>query len=413
MRAFLAIVVSVLVQPQAYAQARIHGQVVNGTTRQPVAGQEVRLLQPRGGMQQVGVTTTDAKGRFEFSQVPADPSSFYLASTVFAGVPYNVPVQFDSSGQAGADLTVYDATHSPLALRVKVLRVLALARGSRVRVREEYEVENASRPPRAYSQAGGTFHFRLPAGVNQPSVAVTGLMNMPLPQDAETDQRGFFIRYPLKPGTTEVAIQYESDYNPSGYRWTSGTDYPIDRVEFYLSPPTLRVDSPDLTPAGKDDAHQIVKYEAGAIPAGAELVARLSGEAAPPAAGEPSDEGGSDNGEGQDPVKVVPDAMTRLRWPLAGCFLLVLLWALGVRVAKEWPQRAAARPTAQVQQQLQAKAEKLLNSLADLDELFAAGKIAERHYWRERLELKAKLVALLKKSPPALLESYASRSQPR
>jgi hypothetical protein len=55
----------------------------------------------------------------------------------------------------------------------------------------------------------------------------------------------------------------------------------------------------------------------------------------------------------------------------------------------------------------------LFNSLADLDELFATGKIAEKPYWKERLELKARLVAKLKKAPPALLESYAIRHTPR
>jgi len=62
---------------------------------------------------------------------------------------------------------------------------------------------------------------------------------------------------------------------------------------------------------------------------------------------------------------------------------------------------------------LGAKVDTLLNSLADLDELFAAGKIAEGKYWKERLELKAKLVAILKKAPPTLLESYATRNTAR
>ena len=62
---------------------------------------------------------------------------------------------------------------------------------------------------------------------------------------------------------------------------------------------------------------------------------------------------------------------------------------------------------------LSAKAERLLNSLADLDELFAAGKIAEKDYWKERLELKARLVENLKKGASLLLESYAGRRAPQ
>ena len=105
--------------------------------------------------------------------------------------------------------------------------------------------------------------------------------------------------------------------------------------------------------------------------------------------------------------------MTRMGGLLLACFLLVLLWGLGVRVAKEWPKWKAQQSASQLQKALEAEVEKLFNSLADLDELFAAGKIAEKPYWKERLELKARLVATLKKAPPALLESYAIRHTPR
>src|SRR6266404_7886064 len=72
----------------ANAQGRIEGQILNGATKQPVAGQEVRLLSPRGGMQQVGTASTDASGRFAFTGSQIDPSSFYLVETTFQGVRY-------------------------------------------------------------------------------------------------------------------------------------------------------------------------------------------------------------------------------------------------------------------------------------------------------------------------------------
>ena len=110
--------------------------------------------------------------------------------------------------------------------------------------------------------------------------------------------------------------------------------------------------------------------------------------------------------------------MTNLALPLLGCFLLVLLWALGVRIAKEWPklkQRAERQGQGvnQRSRKISGKADRLLNSLADLDELFAGGKIAEKDYWKERLELKARVVAALKKTPSQPAEPYASRRSPR
>ncbi|HVB29120.1 MAG TPA: hypothetical protein VNG91_04845, partial [Terriglobia bacterium] len=107
-------------------------------------------------------------------------------------------------------------------------------------------------------------------------------------------------------------------------------------------------------------------------------------------------------------VKVVPDSITSVGVPLLLCFLLVLLWALGIRVAKEWPRWKARQKGSPVQKQFQAKMETLINSIADIDELFASGKIAEKQYWKERLELKAKAVAILKAGPSKKSKPYAA-----
>jgi hypothetical protein len=109
----------------------------------------------------------------------------------------------------------------------------------------------------------------------------------------------------------------------------------------------------------------------------------------------------------------VPNSISQLTAPVLAGFLLLLLWALGVRVVKEWPKLRAQMVEEAESAKLDPKAEKLLNSIADLDELFAASKIAEQAYWKERLELKARLVALLKKNPPAQLGAYATRQSPR
>ena len=105
--------------------------------------------------------------------------------------------------------------------------------------------------------------------------------------------------------------------------------------------------------------------------------------------------------------------MTRLGVLLLVCVLLVLLWALGLRAAKEWKTSQRQKAESPAQKELEAKIDALLNSMADLDELRESGKIAEKAYWKERLELKAKVVTLLKKSPPSLLEPYATRHVPR
>ena len=386
------------------AQSRIEGQVINGTTGQPAAKQELRLLQPRGGMQQIAAVTTDAQGRFVFDKIQNEAGAFYLISTSYQGVDYHEPGQFDSL----IKLTVYEATRSDPGLRVALLRLAAQPVGNKVRVQEQFTIQNSSRPPRAFATADGTFSFRVPPQVAEPSVAVTGLMNMQLPQtpDKGKSPGEFSLRYPMKPGDTVVTLQYETDYDPAGFELTSQIPYPIDRSELYVAPANLSVESKVFTATGIDTKNGIATFQASNVPRAAVLEVRLRGEGAPlteqAEAGQP---------EGQ--VTTVPNSMTKLGWPLLGCFLLLLLWALGVRAAKEWPKLAEKNPAQPARKQLESKVEGLLNSLADLDEISAAGKIPERKYWKERLELKAKLVAILKKSPPAFFESYVTRNIPR
>ncbi len=404
-RAFLSSVLLALLLPAgSNGQARIEGQVVNGTSRRPVSSQEVRLLSPKEGMQQVATASTDVQGRFTFAPGALDPSAFFLVETRFAGVAYHAPVQFDSSGSANVSLTVYEAVRS-MPVRVQSLRALVRAQGAKAEVREELELLNSSDPPRAYASPDGTFRFRLSPGASQPNVAVEGLMNMPLPQ---TPARGkspgeYFIRYPLKPGLTRVELSYELDYSAAHLELGDRISYPIDQAELYVFPSRLSVESSVFEAAGVDAAHNVQKLEARNLKGDAPLEVRVSGEAAEEAEAEAA---GAE-------VKVVPNSMTRLGAPLLACFLLVLLWALGVRVAKEWPQWQARRGSSPERKQLGAKVDTLVNSLADLDELFAAGKVGEKQYWKERLELKARLVAILKKAPASLLESYATRNTAR
>jgi len=171
-----------------------------------------------------------------------------------------------------------------------------------------------------------------------------------------------------------------------------------------VSPPVLTVESTLFTPSGSDAEKGSQRYVASDLKQGTKLEARLSGEARADNAA-----GGEGTESGQAQVQILPNPITRLSVPLLACFLLLLLWALGIRLAKEWPRFRERQRTSSVQKELAAAADALFNSLADLDELFAEGKVPEKQYWKERLDLKARLTATLKKASPLLLESYATR----
>ena len=388
------------------AGGQISGQVLNGTTGSPVPNQTLQLLMPRGGMQQVATARTDSSGHFVVATSDLATGSFYLLQATYQDVNYNAPVKFDDRGHARVDLTVYDATRTPPPVRIQSARIILHAEGDKVHVQEMFAIRNSANPPRSYVNSNGTFLFHLAKTASDPTAAVAGLMNMPLPQPVNPGKGpgDFYIQYPLKPGLTVMMVAYDGDYGSNKLDLADSVAYPIDSVELLVSPSSLSVDSPLFKAAGADAETGSQKYLAENVPPNAQLAASISGEVA---AGEAA------AGQAGSEVKTLPNSMTRMGGLLLTCFLLVLLWGLGVRVAKEWPKWKAQQSASQLQKALEAEVEKLFNSIADLDELFTTGKIVEKPYWKERLELKARLVATLKKAPPALLESYATRHTPR
>ena len=399
----LAALCASLAAAPASAQGKVAGRVVNGTTHQPVANQLVQLLVPRGGMQQVATATSDAAGRFSLDAQGTAGAPIAMVQAVYQDVNYRVRT---TPGES-TELTVYENTHTAPALRIPSARILVQAEGQRVRVQELFAIENASQPPRTYLNSDGTFLFHLGQRAENPQVAIIGEMNMPIPQgilDGKLPGE-LAINYSLHPGVTAILVAYEADYSSGQFTLQDQVDYPIAQAELHVFPSSLAVDSSLFKSAGVDSTNNVLKLAAEGVTSGTALQARLSGESAA------STEAAGGGSEGD--IQTTPNPLTRLGVPLLICVLLVLLWALGVRFAKEWPRWKDRRPASPVQKELETQVETLLNSLADLEELLAGGKIAEKTYWKEKLELKARLVAILKKSPPAVRESYATRNLPR
>jgi hypothetical protein len=388
--------------------ATVQGQITNGTTGQPVQGQKVVLLMPRAGMQQVGQATAGPGGRFSLDAGQIDLTGFYLAQATYDGVDYHEPVQFDPMGRAAVIITVFDSSRTSPALKIPSARILIRAEGVKAHVQELFGIRNTSQPPRAYVSSSGTFRFHVPPAVGEPTVAVTGLMNMPLPQSPQAGRTpgDYSINYPIKPGLTVVMVAYDQDYTANQLSLDSSVNYPIEQTELFVFPPTLLVDSAVFKPEGVDQETNSRTYLAENLAANAAFSAQLSGEAA-------AADSGSQDAQSEGQIKTVPGSVTKAGVPLLLCFLLVLFWALGIRMAKEWPRWKAAQTGSPVQKKFQAKYDGVVRSIADLDKLFAEGKVPEKQYWKERLELKARAVALLKKGPEPKAESYAGRDTPR
>ena len=153
---------------------------------------------PRGGMQQVATAVTDANGHFAMAASDLATDSFYLLQATYQDVNYHAPVKFDDRGQAQVDITVYDCHAHGAALRIQSARIILRAEGDKVHVQEMFAIRNSADPPRSYVNADGTFLFHLAKTTGDPTAAVAGLMNMPLPQPVNPGKGpgDFYIQYP-------------------------------------------------------------------------------------------------------------------------------------------------------------------------------------------------------------------------
>jgi hypothetical protein len=392
----------VITSPPTAAQGKLEGAVVNGTTGHPVPNQKVQLLVGGAGMREASSSLTDSSGRFSLSTAGGEGGAFFLIQTVFQGVNYRARVE----GSTPTRLVVYEATNALPGLRIRSARVVVEAAGIKARVQEFFAIENSSNPPRTLANSGGTFRFRVGKNAESPTAAVLGQMNMPIPvaiQDGASPGE-LYINHALQPGLTVVMVAFESDYGSGSMEVGSNVDLPVGRAELLVSPATLAVESSLFREAGVDSSTGLKKYEASDIAAGTALAARVSGEAASAVSEGPTQEG---------EVRTEPNSMTRSGVLMTLCLLLVLLWALGVRTAKEWKSAQEHKPESTARKEIEKRLDGLLKSIADLDDLRESGKVAEKAYWKERLELKAKVAAILRQIPPTLAESYATRNVPR
>jgi len=195
--------------PVASLAAQITGTVTNRTTNQPSAGDQVSLLNPMQGMQQVAQATTDAKGKFSLN---APPGGQYLLRVTHDGAPY---YQQATSGTQSMDMDVYSAgAHvAGVTTLVLMLRAQTDAGGVNLDVTEDFVVKNDSKPAMTqYSKA--PFDLYLPEGAVVEATAAKGPNGMPTAEElTPQSEKGLYsVMFPIRPGETQIEIAYHIPY---------------------------------------------------------------------------------------------------------------------------------------------------------------------------------------------------------
>jgi hypothetical protein len=312
------------------AAGTVTGVVRNGTTGQAAAGVDVILLQLTSGMQQVAQTKTDAQGHYQlsFPQIGQQPM---LLRAVYQGVFYHEPIPPGKS-DSSINIDVYEPTSDAAAFQVLHHIIAVEPQDSSLMVGEEFDIENKTKPPKAYYKADGCFTFELPKGASLTQVEAWGPSGMPVVQGTvDKGKNRYAIVFPFRPGDNGVRFSYKMDYPSEQATLHLASVYPATTA-MLLAPPQVKVIAEGFSPSGSEHGWSV--YSRAAMKANESMVFSVSGTAPPPGDNnaQGADAGGqggaADGGNTVTPVaEALPPRLDSLKWILVAGF--GSLFALG------------------------------------------------------------------------------------
>ncbi|HKN33959.1 MAG TPA: hypothetical protein VJX16_12025 [Terriglobales bacterium] len=195
----------------ALPAGRVTGSVRNQSRGEPAAADEVILIRLDRAIEAEARAKTDAQGTFALRvRYPDKP---YLVRVIHQGVSYD---QQASMGQA-LSIEVFDAARRVRGVSGSIEILRFVTNGSLLHVSDLVEVKNESTPPRTKAGAR-TFEVFLPANGRLDSVLAagpgeTGLVISAAPVRGEPGHYTLNLNFPLRPGATKFAFNYDVPYD--------------------------------------------------------------------------------------------------------------------------------------------------------------------------------------------------------
>jgi mono/diheme cytochrome c family protein len=377
-------------------EGQLSGQVLNGTTGQPVQALVTLNIFDNFEALQAQEVQSSADGSFSFANLPTGSQYAYLLSTAFGGASFGSDILRFGEGVTTLDvpLRVYDASATPGEITVSLAQWFVDTHQGALLIGELYRINHDSDTVYTGSEEvapgkNAVLRFNLPPGAT--SVALDG---------GEIGER--FIRtaegvvdtQPLAPGGAQILLRYLLPHSDGEAELAHSVPYPIDRLNI------LVVEGPEVTTELQSLGPQTVadqqwnSFEGANLAAGQPISLRLAGltEAVGAAVVEPAN------------ASAVVAQNPGLLFGVGVATLLAVLAVLGAYLwlrpaapaAVEQPvaaaPAAASDPTAERQ--------RLLASIAHLDDLYVAGEIEADSYRSARAAQKRSLVLATRQLDP-------------
>jgi len=368
----LVLLLGVVGSPAAHGQeagATITGVIHMGTPGAELGPVEVTVIAPSLGMKEVA-TTTATGGRFQLTGVQAK-APFFLVRAEYKGVTYNQPLRL-TGAPASVEFTVFEVSDQWAGVEVSERRLLRTD-GQVFRVDELIQVTNSG--DRALYKEGGLFPVFLPQGRTGETGITVRAQGQPVQREpvATSDPELFTVDYPLRPGVTQITVNYGLPYPGKQLRYEARLPYDLPRVDLFVQPADVTVTPvAPLVVAGSDAERDLIYIRGEAAKAGSRITVGLSGGTAV---------GG---GRGQFQVAIERNRTQRLLPFVAGGMGIIL--AATAFLMGGTPRRAGNGVAKGEKEALRLK-ENLVAAIAALDDRLAEGSISRRQHQRRRAEL--------------------------
>jgi mono/diheme cytochrome c family protein len=369
---------------------RLTGQVTNGTTGQPVTAtvtlNTFENFEPLATQE----VQTGPDGAFTFENLPTGSQYVFLATTIYGDNSFGSEIVSFPAGETEltAPLAIYESSATPGEIRVNLAQWFLDSHQGALLIGELYRINHDSDRVYVGSEEvapgqNAVLRFNLPEGAT--SVVVDG-----------GEIGGRFIRtadgvvdtQPLLPGGSQILLRYLLPYDGTRAEFAHSVPYPVDRLNvLVVDGPRVATDLQSLGPQTVAD-QQWNSFEATNLPAGEPVSLRLSDLArAQDAAVAPP--GGSDAVLAHNPALLFGIGVAALV-AILGVFGAYLLFRPKAPATAEVTPPVAVVSAVEVDPTTERQ--RLLASIAQLDDLYASGGLDEESYQRARTAQKRSLV---------------------
>lgn len=380
-------VVAAVVPP---GTGRLTGQVINGTTGQPVAATVILNTFDNFIPLQIQEAQTSPDGAFAFVDLPTGSQYVFLLTSVYGDSTFGSEIASFPIGEDALNLplTVYETSATPGEIRVDLAQWFVDSHQGALLVGELYRIVHDSATVYLGSEEvapgrNAVLRFDLPAEAM--SVVLDGGEiggRFILTEDGVVDTQ------PLLPGSSQVLMRYLLPYNGSSAELAHSVLYPVDRLN------VLVVDGPEVSTSLQSLGPQTVaeqqwnSFEGMNLLAGQTVSLGLTGlaEAQNPVVAPPAT---SDAVVANNPALLFAIGAAALA-AILGVFVIYVLRRPTGQESAEKPLAVPVAPTGDAD--LAAERQRLLASIAQLDDLYAAGAMDDESYQRARAAQKRSLL---------------------